>query len=105
MNKPAASNPARSARPPLTLRTEVTYLKGCGPALAQRLRLIGLERVHDLLLHLPTRYEDRRTLTPLLRLRDGEEALIRARVLHAEVRFAGRRTLRVMIDDGRSKPR
>ena len=90
-----------AARPPAnTLATEVQYLKGCGPALAQRLRTLGIERVHDLLLHLPARYEDRRHLTPLTQLRDGDEVLVRGCVQHAEVRFAGRRSLRVLLQDG-----
>ncbi|HEX4895976.1 MAG TPA: ATP-dependent DNA helicase RecG [Solimonas sp.] len=87
-------------RPPLTLDTDLTYLKGAGPAVAQRLRALGLQRVRELLFHLPLRYEDRRTHTPLARLRGGEEALVRGRVLAADVRFAGRRLLRVAIDDG-----
>src|SRR3546814_9805778 len=47
-------------RPPLTLDTEATFLKGAGPAIATRLRALGIERVRDLLFHLPLRYEDRR---------------------------------------------
>jgi len=96
--KPAPKGGA--ARPALTLATEVTYVKGAGPAVAQRLRALGIERVRDLLFHLPLRYEDRRQVTPVLQLRDGEEALVRARVLHAELRYAGRRSLRVLVDDG-----
>ncbi|HUP93138.1 MAG TPA: ATP-dependent DNA helicase RecG [Solimonas sp.] len=87
-------------KPALTLATEATFLKGAGPAVAMRLRALGIERVQDLLFHLPLRYEDRRQLVPLLQLRDGEDALVRAKVLHAEVRFAGRRSLRVLVDDG-----
>lgn len=96
MNK----GPAKAARPPLTLQTEATYLKGCGPGLAVRLKGLGIERVRDLLFHLPTRYEDRRSLTPILQFKDGDEVLVRAQVLHAEVRFGRRRSLRVLVDDG-----
>ncbi|HSW11930.1 MAG TPA: ATP-dependent DNA helicase RecG, partial [Solimonas sp.] len=90
----------RKAPPAPTLATEVMYLKGAGPAVAQRLRALGIERVRELLFHLPLRYEDRRRITPVLQLRDGDEQQIRARVLHAEVRYAGRRSLRVLVDDG-----
>jgi ATP-dependent DNA helicase RecG len=93
-------NKALKTRPPVTLETAVTYLKGCGPALATRLRQLGIERIQDLLFHLPSRYEDRRRLTPVVQLVDGNEALVRARILHAEVRYAGRRSLRVLVDDG-----
>ena len=90
----------KKLRPQLTLDTEATFLKGVGPALAQRLRPLGIERVRDLLFHLPSRYEDRRNLCKVMQLVDGAEALVRAKVLHAEVRFAGRRSLRVLLDDG-----
>ncbi|MDR3418413.1 MAG: ATP-dependent DNA helicase RecG [Nevskia sp.] len=89
-------------KPPVTLATDVTYLKGAGPAIATRLRALGIERVQDLLFHLPSRYEDRRRIVPLVELRDGDEALVRGRVVGADVRFAGRRSLRVVIDDGGS---
>lgn len=98
MAKPAPKGGA--TRPALTLATEVTYLKGAGPAVAQRLRALGIERVRDLLFHLPLRYEDRRHVTAIAQLRDGEEALVRARVLHTELRYAGRRSLLVLVDDG-----
>jgi ATP-dependent DNA helicase RecG len=83
----------------LTLQSEVKFLKGAGPALAMRLRTLGLERVQDLLFHLPTRYEDRRHFVPLAQLRDGEDVLVRARVVQADVRFGGRRSLRVLLED------
>jgi ATP-dependent DNA helicase RecG len=86
-------------RPPLTLQSAATYLKGAGPALALRLRALGIERVQDLLFHLPTRYEDRRNAVALSQLKDGEETLVRARVEQADVRYAGRRSLRVLLDD------
>lgn len=89
----------RPMRPPLTLRSAATYLKGAGPALALRLQALGIARVQDLLFHLPTRYEDRRNITSLTQLADGADTLIRARVLHAEVRFGGRRSLRVQVED------
>ena len=87
-------------KPPTTLATEVTYLKGAGPAVAERLRPLGIERVQDLLFHLPSRYEDRRRIVPLMELKAGEEALVRGKVAAADVRFGPRRSLRVAIDDG-----
>jgi len=95
---------ARSgAKPPTTLATGVTYLKGAGPAVAAKLRALDIERVQDLLFHLPSRYEDRRRIVPLNELKPGEEALVRGKVVGADVRFGGpRRSLRVAIDDGGS---
>jgi len=96
------SAPARRLplRPVLTLASGVQYLRGAGPALAGKLKALGIEHVEQLLFHLPYRYEDRRHFTPLSALKDGEPALIRARVEHAEVRYPGRRTLRVSVKEG-----
>ena len=88
-------------KPALTLATEVTFLKGAGPAVATKLRTHGLERVQDLLLHLPTRYEDRRRLVPLNEVKPGDEALVCGRVVAVDIRFAGKRSLRIAIDDGK----
>jgi ATP-dependent DNA helicase RecG len=90
------------AKPPTTLATGVTYLKGAGPAVAAKLRALGIERVQDLLFHLPSRYEDRRRIVPLIELKAGEEALVRGKVVAVDVRFSPRRSLRVAIDDGGS---
>lgn len=88
------------SRPPLTLDTEATFLKGAGPAIAIRLRALAIERVRDLLFHLPLRYEDRRAHVTIAKTRAGDAALVCGRIVAQDVRFAGRRTLRVMIDDG-----
>ena len=88
-------------RPPLTLDTELTFLKGAGPAVAMKLKALGLERVRDLLLHLPIRYEDRRRIVPVADVEHGAEALVCGRIESAEVRFGAKRWLRVVIDDGR----
>ncbi|MDP3293158.1 MAG: ATP-dependent DNA helicase RecG [Nevskia sp.] len=89
-------------RPALSLDTELTFLKGAGPAVAMKLKPLGLERVRDLLLHLPIRYEDRRRIVPISEVVHGAEALVCGRIESAEVRFAAKRWLRVVIDDGRA---
>ena len=89
-------------KPALTLDTELTFLKGAGPAVASRLKPLGLERVRDLLLHLPIRYEDRRRIVPIADVAHGVEALVCGQIVSAEVRFGAKRWLRVVIDDGRS---
>lgn len=94
--------PRAQSAPALTLGSELTYLKGAGPQAASALRGLDLHTVGDLLFHLPLRYEDRRRLTPLADLREGAEALVRARVEVAEVRFGPRRMLLVALEqDGR----
>lgn len=91
----------KGVRPLFSLDTPVQYLKGAGPALAGKLRALGIERTEQLLFHLPQRYEDRRAFTPLDQLVDGAPALIRARVEHAKVVYPGRRMLSVSVTDGK----
>ena len=49
----------------LTLDTPVTYLKGVGPARARLLERLGIKVAADLLRHVPRRYEDATTITPI----------------------------------------
>ncbi|MBM3470704.1 MAG: ATP-dependent DNA helicase RecG [Armatimonadetes bacterium] len=58
----------------------VQYLRGVGPARAALLSRLGITTVHDLLLHLPRRHEDRRNPTPLGRLIEGAYQVAIARI-------------------------
>lgn len=51
-----------------------------GPARARDLSEAGLHTVRDLLLHVPSRYEDRRTSRPATEARAGETATFRGRL-------------------------
>jgi ATP-dependent DNA helicase RecG len=55
----------------LFLDTPVTYLKGVGPARAEALRRLGIITAGDLLFHVPHRYEDASTITPISALEPG----------------------------------
>jgi ATP-dependent DNA helicase RecG len=96
MPAPAAVGATAGTR----LDSGLQFLKGAGPHFAGVLRALNLHTVQDLLFHLPLRYEDRRHATPFSALRAGEETLIIGRVVAADVRFGGRRTLRVAVEDG-----
>ena len=81
----------------------VRELPGVGPALAEKLAARGLIKVQDLWLHLPTRYEDRTTLTPIRELVPGQPAQVEGRVEAVERGFRYRPLLRVTIaDDSRA---
>ena len=54
----------------------VRLLKGIGPARAKCLERLGVRTVADALLLMPRRYEDRRSFTPIGRLRPGEAASV-----------------------------
>jgi ATP-dependent DNA helicase RecG len=82
------------------LSEALTVLKGVGPALAQRLEKLGLQRVEDLLFLLPLRYEDRTQLVKIGALAAGTRCLVSGEVLLAETAYRGRRNLLVRISDG-----
>jgi ATP-dependent DNA helicase RecG len=82
------------------LSSPLTVLRGVGPALADKLKRLNLQRVEDLLFLLPRRYEDRTTLYKIGSLRPGMRCLVSGEVLLAETVYRGRRSLLVRIGDG-----
>ncbi len=79
---------------------DLTCLRGVGPALAERLARLNIERPIDLLFLLPQRYEDRTSLTPLGATAAGMRTVVEGDIALTEVVFRGRRTLLVRITDG-----
>jgi ATP-dependent DNA helicase RecG len=75
-----------------------THKKSTGTA-RDKLAKLGLRRDVDFLLHLPLRYEDETTLTPIAQLRSGESAQIEAVVEHSEIVFRPRRQLVLRLKD------
>src|SRR5438105_3689694 len=66
--------PSASQRTPASrLRRDmpVTYLKGVGPARAEALGKLGVLTAGDLLFHIPHRYEDASTVSPIASLETG----------------------------------
>ena len=71
--------------------------------MAEKLAARGLSTLQDLWLHLPLRYEDRTSLTPVRLLQPGVPAQVEGRVEAVERGFRYRPMLRVAIaDDSRS---
>ncbi len=58
----------------LRLDTDVKFVKGVGPRLAEMLATKRIQTVEDLLYHLPFRYEDRANPRTIAELRPGEMA-------------------------------
>jgi ATP-dependent DNA helicase RecG len=77
----------------------LTVLPGVGPALADSLRKLGLEKVQDLWFHLPLRYEDRTRVTPIRDVAFGERAQVEGVVEAVERGFRYRPQLKVAITD------
>lgn len=87
---------------PLSLDTEVQYVKGVGPKVAQALRKLGLETVRDLIWYLPRRYDDRTKTPPLSAIRPGVQATVRGRLINFESRptRGGMVILQALLADG-----
>lgn len=67
--------------PLLRLDTPVKFLKGIGERRAEALERLGISSAQDLLWHLPHRYIDASSLTPLARARVGEDIACVGRVV------------------------
>ncbi len=66
---------------PVTLDSEVQYLKGVGPQRAKILAKAGIKTAGDLLRYVPMRYEDRTRFMQIKDLRQDQAAVIEATVL------------------------
>lgn len=77
----------------------VTALKGVGPALAARLKALGISTVVDLLLHAPLRYEDRTTISAIGSLVPGQTVQVEGEVLAVEMRHGRKLQYRVLLAD------
>lgn len=97
-NKVIAVNSAIKRK---NLETGVQFVKGIGPKLAGLLEKREIRSVEDLLYLLPLRYEDRRELTPIARLRPGQTAVFFGRVKSADTAITkgGRRVFEVVLGD------
>ncbi len=95
----ATVNPSdhiRSDMPVSALDMPVTALAGVGPKVAEQLAQLGIERIFDLLLHLPRDYEDRSRLVSIADVAHGQAALITGRVVHVDTKRSG---MTVVVDD------
>jgi ATP-dependent DNA helicase RecG len=88
--------PARTETRPgkIYLDMPVTYLKGVGPARAEALRRLGVVTARDLLFHIPHRYEDASTISPISSLEPGMDGTIIGRVISKGI-IPTRRGLRI----------
>ena len=87
---PRATREAQSLR----LDTPVKFLKGVGERRAEQLERLGIRTARDLLWHLPHRYVDASTVTPLARAEVGQEVACVGRVVAKGV-VPTRRGLRI----------
>ena len=85
----------------MDLQAPVQYVKGVGPQRAEALEKAGVRTAEDLLLHLPMRYEDRRSFARVADLRPGMRVSVSGEIAVAGLRRARRMTIyEVRLDDG-----
>ena len=65
----------------------------------QKLERLGLVSPHDLILHLPLRYEDETEIMPISSLRPGRSAQIEAMVIRSDASYQPRRQLTAVVQD------
>jgi ATP-dependent DNA helicase RecG len=93
---PNAQTPKSSNRPSGVVRLDmpVKFLKGIGERRAELFERLGIHTARDLLWHLPHRYVDASTVTPLVRAEIGQEVACVGRVVAKGV-LPTRRGLRI----------
>ena len=92
--------PAQKPKAMKTAGTPLTYVKGIGPKLAERLSKKGLDTIEDMLYYLPIRYEDRRDIKSIRELTLGEAGVTTGTVMAAgEARYGRRRVFEAAISD------
>lgn len=83
--------------PGLRLDDAVDCIPGIGPKRAVFLAGLGVQRVRDLLFHLPRKYQDRRVLTPIAEVQEDTEVTIEAEVVSARnIKLRGRMSMAVV---------
>ena len=78
----------------------MTVLRGVGPRTAGALARLDIATIGDLLLHLPSRYQDRTRFVPLAEASIGDSCLVRGEIVKADLGYGGRRSLTATFTDG-----
>lgn len=85
----------------MTLDDEIRYLKGVGPARAQRFAALSIHTVRDLLEHYPFRVDDYSKLRPIQEVVPGEDVTVTGRVVGvSRIQSMRGPAVRVEISDG-----
>jgi len=86
---------------PFEFNTDITYLKGVGPARSRVLENAGIKTVSDLLYYFPRRHLDRTTVVDIRKLQPNQMVTVIGRVEVCGLRRAKRRQIfEAVISDG-----
>ncbi len=83
-----------------SLHQPCTSLRGVGSRLNQALANLDIHTVHDLLFHLPLRYQDRTHITPIRNANVGHEVLIHGTITSQQQLTKPRLQLILQVTDG-----
>lgn len=86
----------------MNLQDKVVILKGVGKKRLPLLEKLHIETIEDLLHFFPRRYEDRRTVVPIMTAPFGREVLVSGQVMSKQMAgspYSRRRLLKVQIED------
>lgn len=84
------------------LQLSILHIKGVGPKKAEKLNRMGLNTIENVLYAFPREYEDRRNIKKIAEIKEGEQALIVAKViLIKKSKYAKnkKRILRILVND------
>jgi len=87
----------------MNLKDPVQFLKGVGPTRAEALKSAGIDTLEDLLYHVPRRYLDRSTITPIkeVTLNSGATVIgqVEAYGMRYSKKYRGKNRFQVIIKD------
>lgn len=75
-------------------------LSGAGPKMVERLAKLGIHSIQDLLFHLPSRYQDRTRIYPIINLMAGMHVSVIGEITANNIILSRRRMMVVTINDG-----
>lgn len=83
----------------IDLQNPIQYLKGIGPVKGKALTAMGIRNMEDLLYHIPRRYLDRSTITPINRLEANSQATVMGKVEAYGIRRGRKAQFQVILKD------
>lgn len=83
------------------LSTPLLQLRGIGPRIYKKLEKRGIKTIEDALFFLPRGYEDRRSVTPIGSLKEGQRAVVFGEIMKSGVNhYSRKKTFEVLLHDG-----